>query len=166
MNLYEITTELLALEAALEAAEGEVTAEQETLHAFLLDAREDKIDAYVSMIRNTEARAEARKAEAKRIADLAKTDEAKADRLKASLKAHFEATGTTKMNTKRFALSLAKNGGKQAIVVTDEAALPAHFLKQIITTKPDQDALRDALAQGEQIPGVHLAERGTSLRIK
>ena len=71
-----------------------------------------KIDNYCSLISEIEARSAARKAEADRLADLARVDENAAKALRDRLKFVFESRSLPTMQTDRFRVSIAKNGGK------------------------------------------------------
>jgi len=166
MTLFELTQEMQALEAAIESAEGELTDEQDALHNFLLDAREAKIEAYVSLIRNFESLSEAREAEAKRIRALASSDEKKANRLKQVLLEHLETTNTKKVQTPRFSIHVRKKGGPPAVIISPEAEIPEQFLRTTVTVKPDAEALRNALKNGQKIDGITLAEKENTLTIK
>ncbi len=168
MSLYAIQNEIESLIDALLDGGGTDMAANEALEAHLagLDAAlDEKAEAYASVIRSLELRARARKDEASRIRDLAEADEAVADRLKKRLKEAMEATGKTKIDTPRFKLSVAGNGGKQPLVMEAEVDdLPAEFRKVLV--EADRDAIRAALEAGQAVPGCTLLPRGTSLRIK
>jgi hypothetical protein len=109
-------------------------------------------------------RAEARSKEASRIRALAAADDALATRLKEGLKAAMEQTGKLKLETPRFKLSVAGNGGKQSLEIDDPSALDPAF--QRIVREPDKDVIRSALDSGIEIAGCRLLPRGTSLRIR
>ena len=96
---------------------------------------------------------------------LADADTALADRLKERLKAVMETTGRTKIDTARFRLSVAGNGGKQWLEVKVEpTALAPQY--QVVRVEADKEAIRAALEGGATIPGCTLLPRGTSLRIR
>ena len=168
MSLYAIKSEMESiLDAILEGGVDSPEA-QDALNAHLegLDAAlEDKADDYAGLVRSLELRRDARKAEAKRIAQLAEADDALADRLKERLKAAMEASGKTKLDTARFKLSVAGNGGKAPLEVTaDAASLPPEF--QTVSVTFNRDAISTALEGGAVIPGCTILPRGTSLRIR
>jgi hypothetical protein len=128
-------------------------------------ALDEKADDYAALIQHLAARADARRVEAQRMRDLAATDEALADRLKARLKEAMETTGRTKLDTARFRLSVAGNGGKQPLSVTcDATTLPKELTT--VTVAANKDAIRQALENGATIAGCELLPRGTSLRIR
>ncbi len=90
--------------------------------------------------------------------------DALATRLKEGLKAAMEQTGKLKLETPRFKLSVANNGGKQSLEIDDPSALDPAF--QRIVREPDKDVIRSALDNGIEIAGCRLLPRGTSLRIR
>jgi hypothetical protein len=168
VSLYAIQNEIESLIDALLEGGGTDMAANEALEQHLagLDAAlDEKAEAYASVIRSLELRARARKDEASRIRDLAEADEAVADRLKKRLKEAMEATGKTKIDTPRFKLSVAGNGGKAPLVIDGSADdLPPQF--RVVRHEPNKDAIRAALEAGTAVPGCALLPRGTSLRIK
>ena len=168
MSLYAIQNEIESLiDALLEGGGGDMAANEalEQHLAGLDEALDQKAESYASVIRSLELRARARKDEASRIRDLAEADEAVADRLKRRLKEAMEATGKTKIDTPRFKLSVAGNGGKAPLVIDGSADdLPPQF--RVVRHEPNKDAIRAALESGEAVPGCALLPRGTSLRIK
>ena len=69
-----------------------------------------------------------------------------------------------KMNLPSATLSVSDR--KPGLVITDEAALPAQFVMTVTSTKPDKDAIKDALASGEVVPGAQLGNGGATLTIR
>jgi hypothetical protein len=166
MSLYAIQNEITDIvDAILDGGDAEAQQALE-LHLAGLDAAlDEKADDYAALIQHLIARADARRVEAQRMRDLAATDEALADRLKARLKEAMETTGRTKLDTARFRLSVAGNGGKQPLSVTcDATTLPKELTT--VTVAANKDAIRQALENGASIAGCELLPRGTSLRIR
>ena len=167
MSLYAITTEMQAiLDAVLDGGIDSPEA-QDALNEHLagLDvALESKAESYAGFIKELEMRAESRSKEATRIRALAAADDALATRLKEGLKAAMEQTGKLKLETPRFKLSVAGNGGKQSLEIDDPFGLDPMF--QRIVREPDKDAIRSALDSDIEIAGCRLLPRGTSLRIR
>ena len=119
------------------------------------------------MISEIEARAEVRIAEAKRLTELANSDKAKVRLLKERLKWFFALHNLKKVETARYKLSLAANGGKAPLVISDSILatdLPERFSR--VTVEPNTTAIREALEAGEELDFARLGERGTSIRIK
>lgn len=169
MSLYHITTEMQGiLDAMLEGGADSpeaMTAMDEHLKG-LEAALESKAEGYAGLIRELELRATARTEEVKRIRALADADATLAQRLKERLRDAMVATGTTRLQTARFALAVQANGGKQPLVIDPGAVddLPAAMTR--VVREPDKDAIRAALEAGDTLPGCTLLPRGTSLRIR
>ena len=167
MSLYAITIEMQGiLDAVLDGGIDSPEA-QDALNDHLagLDvAHESNAESYAGFIKELEMRAESRSKEASRIRALAAADDALATRLKEGLKAAMEQTGKLKIETPRFKLSVAANGGKQSLEIDDPSALDATL--QRIVREPDKDVIRAALDNGIKIAGCRLVPRGTSLRIR
>ena len=129
--------------------------------------RDLKLDSYCALVAEMLARAEVRKVEAKRLMELASTEENRAKLLKDRLKWFFETHNIKTVETVRYRLSLAKNGGKAPLILKDgvlPTELPEHFQK--VSIDPDTTAIREALERGEQLDFAVLGDRGTSIRIK
>lgn len=154
-NNYETVLNMLYDEDAdeqmildtLEAIEGEI---------------EDKADNYAKIIKELEAKQNARKEEAKRLTESAKVFENRVKVLKSNLFNSMKATGKTKFATDLFNFNIVKNGGKQTLTIDGE--VPEEYTKTI--TENDTDKIRQALENGEKLTFAHLEPRGESLRIK
>ena len=85
LNLYELTTELLQFEAELMENGGEITEEMEERYAELLEAREDKIEGYIAVIRSLEATADAIQAERIRLQNNERAAKSAVEAVKARL---------------------------------------------------------------------------------
>jgi hypothetical protein len=170
-TIYEISEDMAALDALLAETGGEITPEAEAaFNAFEAELAANlhaKTDAYCALIAEIDARAAARKAEAKRLADRAKTDERTSDALRERLRFVWETRRLGKVETDRFTVSLAKNGGKAPLDVrcgVDE--LPAWAVKRETVVTVDRDAIRQRLDAGEPLDFASLMERGTRINIK
>ena len=154
-NNYETVLNMLYDEDAdeemildtLEAIEGEI---------------EDKADNYAKIIKELEAKQNARKEEAKRLTESAKVFENRVKALKSNLFNSMKATGKTKFATDLFSFNIAKNGGKQTLTIDGE--VPEEYTKTI--TENDTDKIRQALEKGEKLTFAHFEPRGESLKIK
>jgi hypothetical protein len=79
----------------------------------------------------------------------------------------MKATGKTKVKGTIFTAAIQKNGGKQPLIVAEDATtdnLPDQLV--IVTEKPNLEAIRELLEAGKVVDGFTLGERGESLRIK
>lgn len=173
-SLFSISDDLLALADLLTEVGGDVSdddagAALESWFDALGDERDRKIDAYCALIQEMTARSKAREDEAKRLQRLAVVDLDAVKRLKDRLKAFLDLHGLTKLETARFKVSVAKNGGLSPLIYPGEweehpETAPPEWQKRIVTV--NLAALREAVEAGQEIPGCSLAERGTHLRIK
>jgi len=87
--------------------------------------------------------------------------------LKDRLKWFFETHGLKTIETPRYKLQLAKNGGKAPLILDESvpvAKLPERFQK--VSIDPNTMAIREALERGESLEFAMLGERATSMRIK
>lgn len=123
---------------------------------------EDKADGYAKIIKELEAKKDARKVEAKRLTDSAKVFENRVNALKQNLFNTMKATGKTKFATDLFSFNIAKNGGKQTLTIDGD--VPEEYTKTIIEN--DTDKIRADLEAGKELTFAHLEPRGESLRIK
>ena len=125
---------------------------------------EDKADNYAKIIREFEGNVNTLIDEIARLQDKRNHLEANINRLKSNLYNSMKATGKTKFKTDLFSFNIAKNGGKQSVIVTvDTANLPDDLV--IVKEEPDKEAIRKLIEGGDTSYG-YLAERGESLRIK
>lgn len=145
--LYEEEIDEQCILDTLESIEGEI---------------EDKADGYAKIIKELEARRDARKAEAKRLTESAKVFENRVNTLKSNLFNAMKTTGKTKFATDLFSFNITKNGGKQPLTIDGE--VPKEYTKTVIEN--DTDKIRQALENGKKLPFAHLEPRGESLRIK
>lgn len=181
-SLFELTSDALFLDELLEQIGGEITdaeveAQIDEWLSEIGDALNEKLDAYVTLIAEFQARAEARKRESERLRARAQVDANNAERLKARLRLYFERTGKRKVETARFTVSLVNSGGKLPLIINPAfVAQPELLPEQLrkVTFAPDGDAIRRALESGElasfETDGVNriafFGERSTSIRIK
>jgi hypothetical protein len=137
---------LAELEAALLAEEGN----KQALSA--------KADATCWVIEHLRGQAAYRQQQARRLTDLARSDAGRADALEESLV--FVLTqlqpAATRFSFPNHELNSRKS---QAVVIDDEQALDAEWLTVTTTSKPDKNAIKEALNAGHQIKGAQLLSR-------
>lgn len=170
-TLYAISDDIAALGALLEETGGELTPENEAafvaFEAEITSNLNGKVDGYCALIAEIDARAAARKAEAKRLADRAKTDERTADALRERLRLVWETRKLGKVETDRFTVSLAKNGGKQPLDIRCGVEdLPAWAVKTETIASVNKDEIRARLDAGEALDFASLMDRGTRISIR
>lgn len=136
-----------ALADTMEAIDGEI---------------EVKADGYAKVMKELKAIADARKAEAKRLLDGAKSVESNIDRMKAALMTAMKLTGKTKFKTELFGYGIQKNPPSLKIDMPDR--VPEEFL---IPQEPkiDSAAIKKELKEGAVYDWCHL-EQSESLRIR
>jgi hypothetical protein len=155
-TLYEISGDLAALEDLLTEVGGELPDEvaEAAIDAWLEEtgtATREKVDNYCGLIRELESRAAARKAEAKR--------------LKSRLLWFFEAHQLKTLETARFRVTAAQNGGLAPLIISVPLEeVPDEFIEFV--RKPMNPMIRELLEAGERLPFAELGERGKSIRIK
>lgn len=167
-TLLDITAEIEQLQSALLSAETEE--EQAALMAEYFQSEQDlkkKVESYVNLISELEARAEFRKQESRRLAELAATDSNLAKRLKNRLLWYLQAQGLTKLQTPRYNLSLTRASGKVPLIINEDfpvVELPEEFQK--VSIDFDKEAIRQALEEGKELEFAALGDRQITLRIK
>jgi hypothetical protein len=174
-TIFDIAENTLKIESTIAALEaGEMTDEQATeiLYQALIHTEGDlkkKVEGYAIRIRQFESNAKARKEAAKALSESAQIQDNHASRLKATLKYALETLGQAKVETELFTVAIQKNGGVQPLKLAESATaetVPAEFTKSVTTVSIDNELVRKALEEGQELEFAQLGERGTSLRIK
>lgn len=165
-SLWDITEDCLALHDILTDVEGDVSDEValQAVDEWFAENEANlaaKADGYAALIQLFTARGKARKAEAQRMARLAEADENNARRLKSRMLWALDRLGLRRLDTDRFRLTVAGNGGKVPVEVLGD--VPDTYM--IVSRRPDMDAIRQALESGKEVPGARLGERGQHLRV-
>lgn len=161
LNLYEIANAFPALIAQDEMSEEEKNIVINELNTLL----NNKSMNIIAHFKNEEMKIEAKKAEAKRLTESAKTDERRLENFKKYVKECMENGGFLKIETELGTLSIAKS--PISVEITNEDEIPAEFKQEIITTKIDKKAIADNFKKtGELIDGVIIHTDNTNLRIK
>lgn len=176
-TLFDISEEYRALDYLLAEQGGDLTSEEvETYVDSLLEEMgrvrselAEKVDGYVTLLAELDARAELRRAESKRLSTRARIDEDHAKYLKERLKDRLTALGFKSLETPRYRVTVAINGGKVPVLVSPDwnpDFMREQFYNKVVNYELDKDAIRAALEAGEDVAYCELGERGTSLRIK
>jgi hypothetical protein len=171
-SLFSISADMAALDAILHETGGDLSAPdaEEILNRWEEELASDlhgKLDDYCGLIRETEARAEARKAEADRIAELAARDRKTAESLRERLRFVFDLRGLPAQDTARFRISLVRNGGKAPLEVRARAEeLPEWAVKTETVRSIDKERIREALERGEDLSFARILERGNRISIR
>ena len=150
MTLYEINQQILkAVELGFDPETGEIL-DDTALQQLELD-RDEKVENICLFIKDLRAEAAAIDAEKKALDDRKNAAQKKADSLSRYLQAMLDGE---KFKTARCAISYRKT---QAVNVTDQTMIPKQFIR--VKEEPDKIALKNALKEGYEIPGVFLEER-------
>lgn len=173
-SLFEISEDLNFLSDFLTETGGDITDEQleAEIDKWLADTtaeRDVKIDNYCALIKDFEAKAEARKVEAARIASLGTTDHNAAARLKSRLHEFFKLHNIDKVETLRFKVARTKNGGALPLIIDADLLLKPETIPELyreVTYAPDRGVIRQDLADGIEFDWAKLGERGEHLRIR
>jgi Siphovirus Gp157 len=173
-TLIEISRDLTELDEQLEQLAESPLEQDRAIDNWLaqlegtIAERNEKLDNYAGLIAEISHRAEIRKAEAKRLSDRADIDENKAKALRSHLQKFFEAHNLKKVDSKRYTLTLVKNGGKLPVLYDSQNIedYPEAYRKTVTTTSPDREAIRKALESGQSLDFARLGDRGQSMRIK
>jgi hypothetical protein len=168
-TLFDLEDTAYQLLALLEATDdpvdlAEAVAEAKAQLALVDQMLMEKTESYVSVIRSLEAMAEARKVEADRLRDRAKTAERHADWLRARLLTHMQTTGRERIETSRFTLTVRTN--PPTVVVVDAASVPHEFERTKWIIDVDKRAiLAHVKATGEIPAGVDIT-RSSRLEVR
>ena len=171
-NLYELTGDMLRLESLIEDDEQELD-EQALMDSWegLEGEVNQKVEKWLMVIRNKEADITARKKAIEELNGKNTRDQKAIDRMKDTLLQIMNLLNRQKAGTALLSCSVANNGGKIPLVWADgikedPTLLPEKWRTKTEIWKADTEAIRAALEEGEQIPGVELGERGQHLNIK
>lgn len=162
-NLYETTNDLVAFQEMCSDIDADMNDEvvKDTLEG-LQGAYDDKVESWLRVVKNLEGELTAVKEESDRMAKRAKTIKNNIDRMKSALLTSMAMTGRKKAGNTLKA-SVASNGGALPLIV-DDVELPEEYQK--VEVKPNNEAIRDALDHGKELPFARYGERGVHLNIK
>ena len=160
-SLYTLTNDFIKVLNMLNDEDADEEMIKDTLESIDLDI-EEKADNYAKIIKDLESKRDARKLEAKRLTDSARTLDNRITFLKQNLFYSMKAINKTKFTTDLFSFNIAKNGGKRTLTIDGE--VPEEYIR--IVKEEDKDKIREALENGIELTFAHLEEQGESLRIK
>lgn len=164
MKLYELAQMMdMVINGGLVFDEetGEVLFDSSNLDE-LEAALDAKIEACCIVVKETEAEAEAIKAEEKRLKARRERKEKEAARLREYVQRCMEQSGARKIDTPRVCVT---SRSSKYVNVYDEAKVPRMFMAEKITESVDKKAVREAIKDGIEVPGCELSER-ISLKIE
>lgn len=137
---------------------------QDTLESISGDIETKSINVAM-FVRNLESSAAAIETQIESMEERSKAIRKKADHIKNYLRANMEHAKLQKIESPFFVLSIRKNS--VSLILDDESKVPPSFLKAPEPPPPalDKTAIKDALKNGQVVPGAHL-EQKTRLEIK
>ena len=171
-NLFEIATDLRQIQDLVDDPEIELD-EQALIDTWegTDGAMNDKVEAWLKVIKNKEADIKARKELMDELNTKNKRDENAINRMKATLIQVMNYAGKKTAGTEILSATVCAAGGKMPLVWADgikedPLLLPKEYVLGVTTYKPDTDKIREALDAGIAVPGVEYGERSSYLRIK
>lgn len=168
LPLYDIERQLFELMEYFDAEDlnseerAAITAEIEKYAA----AEVTKVDNIRGYLEHAQMLVDAHRQQAERQRRMAEHWDERIRYLKSVCIKALEAAGKTTVEGKTGSLSIQKNGGVQPMEIYDENKLPSKYTPMVITSPPDKEAIRKALAAGEEVPGARLLERGVHLKVR
>jgi seryl-tRNA synthetase len=159
-NLYEITKEYLEIQQILETEE--LTTELNEALILSQSQLQSKGGGYAKIMANKQANVDGATAEMKRLKGYIDQEQKKIDRLKNALLQSMLLTGTEKLESDFWRLSVRRS---EAVEVDIVEALPSEFIniKNVVTA--DKVAIKEAIKRGENITGARIIEN-FNLQIK
>ena len=154
-TLYELSQDLIAL---MEMNDDETTAALTRITAGQIEL---KSESYCKFVKYLESSAESFKAEEKRIAERRRALENKADRIRQYMKDALLSAGIDKVDAGTFSVRVGLSQG--SLQIDDQSKLPPKYIK--IIQDVDKAAIKQAIKNGEVVPGAHI-EAGTTLTIR
>lgn len=162
MKIYEIAQEELDLLNEIEELDGELTPELEERLKINEANMAKKMEDYCKAIRYYEMTVANAKSEKERLDKLIKRSERSQQWLKDAILNVMNATGKPKVSAGTFTVGTRKS---TSVNIIEESAIPARYAREVVTVKIDKTAIKDAIKNGEEVPGAQLVER-KSLTIK
>jgi len=191
-SLFEIDMELDGLLEEIGQVESEGQASEDLMARFQLfcEAHGEKVDRIGRFVRMMEAREQFCRSEAGRLNDRARIAAGKVEKTKNMVLFYLSSRDLKKIEGREFTLRAQRNS-QDSVRITDEAAVPKSFCRiearipgviwetvlsllpeelgktlesSIQGSRPDNDAIKAAVAQNELVPGAEV-RRGTHLRV-
>jgi hypothetical protein len=192
-SLFEIDMELDGLLEEIEGqVESEGQASEDLVARFqqFCEAHGEKVDRIGRFVRIMEAREQYCRSESARLTDRARAVAGKVERTKNMVLYYLLSRDLKKIEGHQFTLRVQKNS-QDSVRITDESAVPKSYCRidaridgvlwetilsllpdelaktlesSVQETRPDNDAIKAAVAQTEVVPGVEV-RRGSHLRV-
>ncbi len=159
-SIFQISQRYTAL---MELVEDETIdqADVNTALEQVMDDVQTKGENCIVYLHRLDSLEEAAKAEKKKMDAYIKGIQNRKKRMEAAIKNAMENMNTKTILTNRGELKLKKN--PPALIIDDQAKIPAKFEKQKIEITLDKTAIKAAIKAGENVEGCHL-EQGISIK--
>ncbi|QOG49739.1 siphovirus Gp157 family protein [Neisseria gonorrhoeae] len=151
------------VQAALDYYFDSETEREDTLEA-VIGQFEVKAQSVIAYIKNQEITEKMLEGHIRRMTGKLKAVKAQNQSLKDYLARNMQAAGITeiKADDGTFKASFRKS---EAVVILDEAQIPAEFMREAVKTEPDKTAIKKAIESGRQVAGAKIEGR-KNLQIK
>ncbi|HFC3690463.1 TPA: siphovirus Gp157 family protein, partial [Neisseria gonorrhoeae] len=145
------------VQAALDYYFDSETEREDTLEA-VIGQFEVKAQSVIAYIKNQEITEKMLEGHIGRMTGKLKAAKARNQSLKDYLARNMQAAGITeiKADDGTFKASFRKS---EAVVILDEAQIPAEFMREAVKTEPDKTAIRKAIESGRQVAGAKIEGR-------
>lgn len=145
------------VQAALDYYFDSETEREDTLEA-VIGQFEVKAQSVIAYIKNQEITEKMLEGHIRRMTGKLKAVKAQNQSLKDYLARNMQAAGITeiKADDGTFKASFRKS---EAVVILDEAQIPAEFMRETVKTEPDKTAIRKAIESGRQVAGAKIEGR-------
>ncbi|HGL9200720.1 TPA: siphovirus Gp157 family protein, partial [Neisseria gonorrhoeae] len=154
LTLYRCAADV---QAALDYYFDSETEREDTLEA-VIGQFEVKAQSVIAYIKNQEITEKMLEGHIGRMTGKLKAVKAQNQSLKDYLARNMQAAGITeiKADDGTFKASFRKS---EAVVILDEAQIPAEFMREAVKTEPDKTAIRKAIESGRQVAGAKIEGR-------
>ncbi|EMR8758903.1 siphovirus Gp157 family protein [Neisseria gonorrhoeae] len=154
LTLYRCAADV---QAALDYYFDSETEREDTLEA-VIGQFEVKAQSVIAYIKNQEITEKMLEEHIGRMTGKLKAVKAQNQSLKDYLARNMQAAGITeiKADDGTFKASFRKS---EAVVILDEAQIPAEFMREAVKTEPDKTAIRKAIESGRQVAGAKIEGR-------
>ncbi|WP_215217873.1 siphovirus Gp157 family protein, partial [Neisseria gonorrhoeae] len=145
------------VQAALDYYFDSETEREDTLEA-VIGQFEVKAQSVIAYIKNQEITEKMLEGHIRRMTGKLKAVKAQNQSLKDYLARNMQVAGITeiKADDGTFKASFRKS---EAVVILDEAQIPAEFMREAVKTEPDKTAIRKAIESGRQVAGAKIEGR-------
>lgn len=154
LTLYRCAADV---QAALDYYFDSETEREDTLEA-VIGQFEVKAQSVIAYIKNQEITEKMLEGHIGRMTGKLKAVKAQNQSLKDYLARNMQVAGITeiKADDGTFKASFRKS---EAVVILDEAQIPAEFMREAVKTEPDKTAIRKAIESGRQVAGAKIEGR-------